>query len=488
MDKGYKSIVRPSYRLLNEEQIREIYLATLDILESVGVQVRNVEGVHLLREAGCRVEGEDIVHIPNRLVEECIRSAPKRVTVYSRTGKEAMRLEGRNNYFGLGTDLVYTWDLYTGELRPSRLQDVANAARLVDACKDIDFTASYALPEDVPVNSMYLYCVKAMMENTTKPIFFTAGGKEDLAFIFEMAGEAVGGMEALQQRPFLVHYSEPTAPLMHSYGAVNKLFLCADHGIPICYPPGSLMGGGSPVTLAGAVVQANAEALSGIVLHQMRRKGAPIISGWYMVPMDMKSTAFCYGAPESRLTNSAFADMFHFYGLPMWSSVGSDAHSMDEQAAYENMTGTLLSALDGANLIHDLGYIGQGKTASPAMIVMGDEQISYVRRLLRGFELSWEKTGLDVIRKVGPGGHYLTEQHTLDHFREEQWRPRLADRDMLEVWREKGARSYRQAAEAKARRILETHLPLTLEPEVQERVNAVVERADKVLGSMEFTA
>ena len=386
MNSGFKSQVVPGYRLLTEEQIRELHLATLEILETAGVRVNHPEAVEMLRAAGCRVRGEDIVLIPGWLVEECIRSAPSRITIYNRRGEEAMRLEGRKVHFGMGTDLLRTYDLETGELRPSRRQDVANAARVADYCSDVDFVASMALPNEVPTNLMYIECFRAEVENTVKPIFFTAAGNEDLAAILDMAAAVVGGPDQLRQKPFIIHYSEPTPPLTHSFGAVNKLFLCAERGIPICYPPGAILGASAPVTLAGGVAQTNAEALSGIVLHQLRAKGAPIISGLAAVPLDMLTSVFCYGAPELRLTNSAFADLYHYYGLPMWSTVGTDAHVFDAQAGMEHAFGTLLSAFDGANLIHDIGYMGQGLIGNPAMIVMSNEIIGWVKRILRGFD------------------------------------------------------------------------------------------------------
>ena len=408
MNSGFKTQCMPSYRLLTEEQIKEIHRASLEVLETVGVQVCHEEGVQLLRDAGCLVGDDAVVRIPNWLVEEAIGSTPSRVTMYNREGKEAMRLEGRNIYFGLGTDLISTVDLRTGETRRSLLQDVANAARVADYCEEVDFIASFGLASDVPTNSMYVECARSMMENSVKPIFFTAAGREDLAVIIEMAAVVAGGREALADKPFMIHYSEPTAPLTHSRSAVQKLLLCAEKRIPICYTPGDMLGASIPVTLAGGIVQANAEALSGIVLHQLKAKGAPIISGFGAMPLDMKAGTFSYGAPELRLTNSAFADLYHYYGVPMWSTVGSDAQCLDEQAGMEHAFGTLLSALDGANLIHDVGYLGQGLLGNPAAIVMGDEIISYVKRFVRGFDLSRQNMALDVIRAVGPAGNYMT--------------------------------------------------------------------------------
>jgi trimethylamine--corrinoid protein Co-methyltransferase len=486
MNSGFKTQCVPSYRLLTEEQIQEIHRASLEVLETVGVRLLHEGAVELLRDAGCRVKGDNVVQIPNWLVEECIRSAPSRINMYSQDGREAMRLEGRNIHFGLGTDLISTQDLETGETRPTRLQDVVNAARVADYCEEIDFIASFGLPRDVPTNSMYVECARAMMENSNKSIFFTAGGEEDLAVIIEMAAVVAGGEQALREKPFLIHYSEPTAPLTHSYNAVRKVFLCAEKGIPINYTPGDIMGASTPVTLAGGIVQATAEALSGIVLHQVRVKGAPIISGFVLTPLDMKKGTTCYGAPDFRLTNSAFADIFHHYGLPIWSTVGSDAHCLDGQAAMEHAFSTLLAALDGANLIHDVGYLGQGLLSNPASIVMCSEIISYVKRIIRGFDLSREKMAVDVIRQVGPGGHFLTQMHTKTHFQEEIWQPKYLNRDSPDPWAKKGGPSYEEVVTQKARGILETHQPQPLPEPVRQRLAEIAERAAEELANIQF--
>ena len=488
MNSGFKTQCVPNYRLLTEDQIKEIHQASLEVLETIGVRVSHEEAVQLLKDAGCRIKEKNIVQIPNWLVEECIRSAPSRITMYNQKGKEAMRLEGRNIHFGMGTDLINTYDLKTGETRPSRLQDVANAATVADYCEQVDFIASFALPSDVPINTMYIECAKAMMENSIKPIFFTAAGQEDLALIIEMAAVVAGGEDALREKPFLIHYSEPTAPLTHSYGAIRKLFLCAEKGVPICYTPGDSMGATTPVTLAGGIVQANAEALSGIVLHQVKSKGAPIISGFALVPLDLQSAIFSYGAPDFRLTNSAFADIFHYYGIPIWSTVGSDAHCLDAQAAMEHAFGTLMAALDGANLIHDIGYLGQGLLGNPAAIVMCDEIISYVKRIIRGFDVSRDKIGIDIIRQVGPAGSFLTQRHTADHYRQELWRPKFANRDTPKTWMNKGSHSYEEIVIQKALEILETYQAEPLPEEVQQKLNEIAKNAEKTLADMQFVA
>lgn len=483
-----KTSCKPQYKLLSEEQINQIHLKSLEVLANIGVQISHEGALKLLERNECLVEDNNLVCIPKWLVEDCLKSVPSEIIIYNQIGQETMKLGGNNVYFGLGTDLIRTVDLETDKLRLSVLQDVKNAAKISDYCQEVDFIASFALPSDVPRNLMYINCIKAMIENSVKPVFFTAAGKEDLEYIIRMAEIVAGGEKELKSKPFLIHYSEPTAPRSHSYGAVSKLFLCAEKEIPICYTPADLLGGTSPVTLAGGIVQANAEALSGIVLHQLIKKGAPIISGFAVVPLDMRSAVITYGSPEEHLTNSACADIFHYYNIPMWSTVGSDSHCLDQQAAMEHAFGILLAAMDGANLIHDIGYLGQGLVGSPVSIVMCNEIISYVKRFIQGFDIGKNFMAIDVIRDVSPRGDYLSHIHTLNNFRKELWRPKFINRDAPETWTNKGSKSYGDRIKEHTLKVLETHKVAPFAQSIQQKLNEILMEAERELKDINFRA
>ena len=180
MISGLKSLCIPNYHLLTPEQIKSIHTATLELLETTGVDVHHDGARRMLADAGCQLKYGHRVHIPNWLVETASQSAPSRITIYDRLGNEAMRLEGRRVHYGLGTDLVQTYDLETGDLRPSRLKDVAAAARIGDALQHIDFIGSYAIPGESPANLRYLDSFKTELENSIKPIFYTAAGSKRL--------------------------------------------------------------------------------------------------------------------------------------------------------------------------------------------------------------------------------------------------------------------------------------------------------------------
>ena len=489
MNTGFRFQCNPKYRILDEDQIKTIHRATLQLLANTGISVKHPEAIELLTSAGCRIKSGDIVQIPGALVEECIESAPSCIIIYDRNGVKAMHLEGSHVHFGLGTDLLQTYDPESGELRPSRLQDVANAAKITDYFEEIDFVASFAHPHEVPVNLSYIESFKAQIENTIKPIFFTAAGPEDLAVIADMAAVVAGSRDGLIEKPFLIHYSEPTSPLTHSSGAIQKLFYCADNHIPVNYTPGMLSGASGPVTQAGAITVANAEALSGIVLHQLRSGGAPIISGFGISTMDMARGTPIYGCPEYRLALSACADLYHYYGIPMWGTAGvSDAHCLDQQAAMEMAISLLMAGLDGANLVHDVGYLGQGLIGSAAGIVMNAEIISYVKRILRGFDIDPDRIGLDVIEQVGPGGNFLTTEQTMALHRHEHWRPMFANRANLEQWLADGQKTYAEIAAQKALDILKTHPCESLPLQIRKDLDAIAEDAGKVLAGKHFNA
>ncbi len=489
MNLEQKSLCRYKNRLLTQEQILKLHRATLNILEKTGVRVMHEEARQMLKDAGCTLKKDNIVLIPDYLVEEAIKSAPSRVTIYNQKGETAMRLEGRNVYYGMGTDLLNIYDIETGELRPSCLQDVINAAKVADYFDEIDFLGSQGFPNEVETNLAYVAEFKAQLENANKPIYYTAANEEDMTYIIEMAAAVAGGYDELRAKPFMIHYAEPISPLTHSPGAINKMFMCAENGIPLNYVPAMLSGGTGTVTLAGAIATANAESLSGLVIHQLKCKGAPMISGISVTPMDLKTGNTCYGSPDERLTHTAGTELFHYYNLPVWGEAGcSDSNALDGQAAIESSMSILMAAQDGCNLVHDVGYLGQGLIGSPASIVMVAEIISYVKRIMRGFEISDETLALDIIDKVGPGGNYLAEKHTFDHYRTEHWDPKFFNRTNPKSWAEKGSKDYFQKITEKAKQILAEYQPELLPEDIGKKLDAIYATAKEKLVGRELSA
>ena len=464
------------FRVLSLNQIKKIHLATLEVLERTGVRIGCQEGFDLLREGGCKTEG-DVVHFPPHLVEWAINSAPSQVLLWNRLGNKKLALGGRNTYFGLGPTLLNMIDLETGKRRLFKREDTAKAAKVADALPNIDWVMGLGTISDVPPQYSDRFEFEAMVKNTSKPIVIWNYTKEGLKDSMEMASAVVGGKENLLKRPFLISYAEPISPLTGDRAATEKLLLAAEYGIPIIHTPCIQSGASGPVTLAGALVIANAENLSSLVIAQLKRKGTAFLMGGVITIMDMRDAQMSYGAPELSLALSGFTDIAHHYGVPTWGTAGcSDSKLPDEQAAVEATFSSLFSMLSGANLVHDVGYLESGKTGALEMIVMVDEILGYIRRITRGIEVNEETLAIDAIEEVGPGGHFLTHSHTLRNFRKELWQPDLSDRQSWSKWVEGGKKRMEDRTREKTQLILKTHTPAPLSSQAEEKIQEVINR------------
>lgn len=478
INSNFEAQITPGLRLLSESQKEAIHSATLELLRRTGVDVLVPEVRDLLKKAGCWLDGER-VRIPPNLIEWAIRAAPSRVVLCDRDGNPAMELEGRKGYYGTGSDTPFVIDAYSGERRLAVLQDIANVAKLVDALEHIDFLMCMGIASDVTDTISDLYHFREMVHNTTKPIIYTAWDQANLEDIVEMAEAVAGGAEALRRNPFMALYSEPISPLTHAQESCEKLLFMAEKGLPVVYTPGMMVGATAPVTIAGALVQANSEQLSGLVITQLIREGAPMIGAGGILFMDMSQGLISYAAPEFMLGNTAFAEMCHFYGIPIFAFSGcSDAKVFDQQAAAEGALWMMITALGGGNLIHDVGYIESGMTASYEQIVAMDEVAGLVKRFLGGVEINTDTIALDVIDQVGPGGHFLEHAHTYKHFKE-NWVPKLFDRTSREEWESAGQRSVGDKTIAKVQQILESHQAEALSDGISEALDKIIQKAEE---------
>jgi trimethylamine--corrinoid protein Co-methyltransferase len=465
--------------LYTEDQLEEIHLATLDILERVGVKVFEEESLQLLRDGGARIDG-NLVKLPAWMVQEALVTAPRKVNVADREGKRAMALEKRNIYYGTGSDTPYTIDIESGLRRQSLKQDVVNAARISDAMENVDFVMSLGLASDVPVETADVHQFEAMVLNTTKPILYTAHDRQGLKDIIEIAQIAAGGADALIERPFFVLYAEPTSPLVHTKEALEKLLTCAENRAPVIYAPATMLGATGPVTIAGALVVANTEILSGLVIHQLKAKGAPFIYGGGIPPMDMQTSICSYGGPERDLGCISLVRMAQYYNLPVFTTAGcSDAQSFDQQAGMEAGFNILISGLAGGNLIHDLGYIGVGLTSSMEHLLLCNEAAGAVKYLLRGVEVSPATLALELIEKVGPGGNFITERHTLENFRGQMFMTKLLNRNNYDNWKAEGSKTFAQRANEKVKQILSTREVSAIAPEKEAMIKEITARSDR---------
>jgi len=468
----------PRLRILSEDDLELIHLSTLEVLRRTGIAVKEPKAIEIFEKAGCSVDGER-VRIPAHLIEGALRSTPPRVAMSDRNGEPAMYLEANNVYFGTGSDTPHVSDLLTKKRRLALLKDIENVATVVDYLPELSFLMCSGIASDVNPKISDIFHFEAMVGHTEKPIVFTAWSLANLKAIIRMAEAVAGGAAELRSRPFLALYTEPISPLTLAAESTQKLMFMAEKALPVVFTPGLLTGGTGPVTMAGGLVQANAEMLAGYVLAHSIREGMPFIYGGGVFPIDMATGLLRYAAPEGMLATSALTDLARHYRLPMFSFAGcSDSSLYDEQAAIEGALWTLLSSLNGGNLVHDVGYINNGLTTSYEQLVVSNEVISMVRRITGGFEINEETLALDLIDKVGPGGEYLTSEHTLKHFKE-NWSPRVFSRTPYERWEKEGKKDLASRANEKAREILKTHTPRPLDALLQAELRKIVKSMDK---------
>jgi trimethylamine--corrinoid protein Co-methyltransferase len=466
---------QPRLKVLNREQAWAIHIAALEILEKTGFKMEHPGVLEMLADAGAKVSNGDWVKLPAYLIEEALRSAPRQIALYDHKGNKTMPLTNGNSFYGTGSDATFTLDLETGEHRRAILKDVGNFAKLVDGLENMAFAMSMANPEDVPAEDIYVHVFAEMVKNTNKPIVFIADKGEDIAKIYEIACLVVGSEEKLQQKPFILNYSEAISPLHFPENVMEKLIFCAEKRIPMCLPSGSNAGGGAPITLAGAMALGIAENLVGLTVHQLVSKGAPFLFGPNVSVLDMKSTIVSYGCPEWSLTQAALADLRdEIYGLPVWAFAGaSDAKVMDAQAGAEAMFSIMSAMLSRCNLIHDVGFLEYGSTSSLEMVTMADELVAMSRFFAGGIPVNKETLALEVIERVvsgGDGSIFLADEHTFEHFMQAQFLSKLLDRSRYDFWEEAGATDLYKRCNIEAKRILSEH---QVEPKPDEVIKAI---------------
>lgn len=419
-----------TFNVLDEHKIARIHEKTLYIMEQVGMKVEGERALELLTAHGAKVGSDGRMRISAPMVEEALESAPKELVLYSRDGEKAMTVNSENQlYFGTHSDQLELVDPVDGSVRKFLKKDIATMCKVAEALPNIHFVLSVGMTADVDPAIQTQSTFVETLKNFSKTINFSSNDVASLKDCINIAAEFAGGLKQLQEKPFIFYYCEPIPPLTHPAESTEKAYISAENRIPFIYMPYSMLGGTSPMSLAATLAQCNAEALFGLVLSQLVSKGAPYIYGAMPSVLDMRTTVGSYGAPEFHLGIAAMADLVAHYGLPFYGTAGcSDARAVDEQSVSEVTFQILSTALSKANLVHDVGVLDHCNNVSPEMVVLANEIIEAVKSYTRGVPVSEEDFALEVIEKVGPGGHYLNEMHTLNNFKK-VWYPEIFSRE-----------------------------------------------------------
>lgn len=463
------------YRRLTESQLQKLHEASLEVLERTGVRFQDEEALALFRKAGIDIQDNDRVHIPAWRVEWALNLAPKMLIVYNQKGDPVIRLAGRKSYFGNGSDLLSIIDHKTQEHRQPVLNDVKDLIRLLDHLRHIDFVMSGFIPSDIDPITCEREQMRVMLENTSKPIVYVTTSLENTQDSIAMAEVCAGGAEELRRHPFAINYVNITHPLRHNPDSVQKLLWLSGKGLPFIYRPSIVTRGlSTPVTYAGFLAVNNAAFLAGLVLSQLKREGAPFIrcscaGGTF----NMKTTVGLHSAPEVRGFNEELA---RFYKVPSFGIGGTSASKcVDQQAALEAALTLITSTQAGAGLIHDVGYMDSGAATSFSQIMICHEMIDWIKKYMQGLEINDETLALDWIQEVGPDGSHISTEHTMAHFREDNY-PDLLDHQRFENWFANGAKDLLSQAGDKVEAILNDHHPEGIGKKFGDQLQEIIDR------------
>jgi trimethylamine--corrinoid protein Co-methyltransferase len=468
-----QTVTSARYSRLGPQECARIHPASLEILERTGIEVHDAKARGLLLKAGAAVDGI-MVRLPAHLVTRALSTAAKRITLYDRNGKVAMRAGGYATYYGGGSDCLTVLDHRTGQRRRATLRDVKEAATVMDALPEVDFVMSAFLPEDVDQNIYDRYQMEVMLNHTTKPIVFVSPDFEGCETAIEMCEIVAGGADAFQRRPFATCYINVTSGMIANAEALQKCMFLAEKGLPQLYIPLNAGGINSPTTIAGCMAAMNAGSLLGITLSQLVREGAPVaVPGWNGGPYNMQTMVGNYVLAEEQ---GVPTEMGRYYDLPVFGLGGcTDSKILDQQCGAEVMLSLMTALLHGANIVHDLGFMDSGMQGSLQVMAMANDLLGFLRASTAGVPVNDETLALDVVAELGPSGDYLSHEHTLSHYKQAYY-SRLADKNQYAAWQELGALTMEQRAAQWVDELLESHHVEPLAQDVQRALKEVVAR------------
>jgi trimethylamine--corrinoid protein Co-methyltransferase len=461
-------------RPLSPEDIVQIHETSMRVFEEVGIRVKNDEALELFAEAGAMVDREtSVMKMDEELVLELIDRAPSMVHLYGQRPEHTLHVGGSNVYAGTGGTALYVLDPGSDERRRATLADLRDIARLVDRLPNVDFFMLPVFPSDTDEETVDVNRFGTALAYQGKHVtggVYTAGGVRD---VIRMASMIAGSEKALKERPLISFVTCcGISPFVLDDLYSSLAMEVARAGLPVITPVEPLCGTTAPVTLAANLVVQNVDTLAGVALTQLVNPGAPVMYGCISSISDMKDLKYLSGAVEMGMMNAGASQLARHYGLPIYATAGmSDSKTLDAQSGYESAITNLLVALAGGNYIHDAaGLMEFCMTASLEKYVMDDEILGMVMRAVRGIEVNEKTLAFDEMKKIGPGGHYVSSRHTRRFMRREQFLPGLSDRKSRKEWTADGCPGTRERARVRVEEILSEPAHALPSPDVMSRI------------------
>lgn len=473
----------PRYGVLTQSEINSIHRATLQVLSTVGVRIYHAGILERLAAAGADVDrNTQLVRMDESLVMSALASAGKSYVLYGRDGTRVARF-GYGDLVTISTPGQFSWvDSLRRIRRPPTGEDTHQAILMGDALEHITIVGAMTQPVDIPTPIRDVWLTAQLVKGTTKPTRCWIADGRSAPYVLEIYKAVAGGEQQMRERPPIEAFVEPISPLQMPTTGMDILLEFTRLGLPVSYGPMVQAGATGPATLAGTLVQENAENLAALVITQVLSPGTPVMYGGIPHIIDMRTSLISFASPEQGLMAVAMAQIAKSYGLPAYVNAGlADSKLVDVQSGLEKGMNFLLGALAGADLVAHLGIAGPDQGASLVQLVVDNEMVEFVKRTLRGIRVDDETLALDVIEDVGHSEQHLCHPHTVAHFRDEMWMPRLWDRRSWDPWLQDGGRSMAELADERVQTILSHHRPEPIDPALAREIDAIVDAAKRHL-------
>jgi trimethylamine--corrinoid protein Co-methyltransferase len=431
-----------TYKPMSDAEVLRIHHAALEALETIGLADAPPSGVEILTGAGAILGDDGRIRFPRALVEDMLAMTNKEVTLFGRDPANDLSVGGNRVYYGTAGAAVNIVDVENNEYRHSMVQDLFNAAKIVNALDNVHFLQRPMVCRDIPDNyEMDMNTVYACTKGTTKHIGTSFTEASYVKGALEMLHQIAGGEDKWRERPFMSNSNcFVVPPMKFATESCEIMEACIHGGMPILLLSAGMAGATAPATLAGAIVQATAECLAGLVYVNAIKPGHPAIFGTWPFGLDLRTGAMSIGSGEQALLTSGCAQMHKFYGVPGGAAAGaSDSKMPDMQAGYEQMCSNVMAGLSGVNMVYEsVGMHASLLGFCLESLVIGDDLLGQAQRCVRGIEVNDETLALDAMREVclGGPGHYLGVGDTLARMETDFVYPALGDRTSPKEWAE----------------------------------------------------
>ena len=468
--------IRPKLEFLSKAFIQKILDEAFEILEKHGVFVENNQALTLLKDAGMKTdESTQRVHLTSRLIEECLSSTPSIVRLYDRTGEKEFIVGGDHVHFDPGSAAITILDHTTQEERKPQSEDLVRFYRLTDCLEHIDFQSTGIVSSDVPDLISDSYRLYLGLQYSEKPVVTGTFRVEGFKPMHEMLVAVRGSEKELAEKPLTIFDACPSPPLKWSNLTTQSLIDCARAGIPSELISMGMTGATSPVTIAGTLVQHVAENLSGLVICQLAKKGAPVIFGGSPSSFDMRKGTTPMGAIETMMIDSAYTQIGKFLNLPTHAYMGlSDSKINDSQAGFETGIGAILAALSGVNVISGPGMMNFESCQSLEKLVVDNELCGMAYRLIQGISQRDDPIAKNLFEGFTAETQFLSMPHTRQWYRKEHTFPKIIDRDTYDYWVSLGRKSTADRASEEVERLLKENPPPLLEDDIIQELQKIM--------------